>query len=192
VNGLSQRTQHSHQLNLIRFLCFLLVFTCHFVNNGGNGIVGNMNAWWSEEFIQRVSFFGKEGVTLFFVLSGFMLSRPLIQELGSSGKISIVNFYSRRVRRILPLYLLFLFILLLINLVSNHSGFNSEEIPYLLTFIYNWGLYFDLIGGTRAVITWSLSIEAQLYLIFPLFLLYRVKNIFLFCATIFFLSDRSL
>ena len=183
---LSQRAQHSHQLNLIRFLCFLLVFTCHFVNNGGNGIVGNMNTWWSQEFIQRVSFFGKEGVTLFFVLSGFLLSRILIQELAFSGKISIIHFYSRRVRRILPLYFLFLFLLLLINLVSNHSGFNSDEIPYLLAFVYNWGLYFDLIGGTRAVITWSLSIEAQLYLIFPLFLLFKVKNIFLYCATIFF------
>ena len=174
-----------YRLDVIRFICFLFVFICHFVNNGGNGITRSTNAWWNQELIQRFSNFGREGVTLFFVLSGFLLARILIFELNSSGKISIKRFLLRRIYRIWPLYFFFLFILFLINLFTINKGYKDIEIPYLLTFTYNWGLTFKELGGTVSSITWSLSIEEQIYLILPLVCLLKVKDRFLFGSIIF-------
>jgi peptidoglycan/LPS O-acetylase OafA/YrhL len=176
-----------YRLDFIRFLCFFLVFICHFVNNGGNGITRNLNVWWNQEFIQRISSFGREGVTMFFVLSGFLLSRLLIRELEFSKKISIKQFLLRRIYRIWPLYFLFLSILLLINLVTNQRAVESLEIPYLLTFTYNWGLAQKNLGGTISSITWSLSIEEQIYLILPFLTFLRVKNKIFFGSIIFFI-----
>jgi peptidoglycan/LPS O-acetylase OafA/YrhL len=181
-------SRFDYRLDFIRFLCFFFVFICHFINNGGNGLTRNLDVWWNQELIQRISNFGREGVTLFFVLSGFLLWKLLIYEFKSTGKISIRKFLLRRIYRIWPLYFLFLIILFLINLVTNQKGFKTSEIPYLLTFTYNWGLALKDLGGTVASITWSLSIEEQIYLVLPLLSLIKIRNKFLFGSIIFFIS----
>lgn len=183
------RVRFDYRLDFIRFFCFFFVFICHFINNGGNGLSRNVNAWWNKDLIQTIANFGREGVTMFFVLSGFLLSRLLIYELKTSGKVSIRKFLLRRIFRILPLYFLFLVILIFINLVTNQKGFTIIEIPYLLTFTYNWGLALGDLGGTIASITWSLSIEEQIYLVLPLVSLINVKNKFLFGAIVFSFLD---
>jgi len=175
-----------YRLDILRFTFFLLVFICHFVANGGNGISKDLNVWWTSEIIRSISNFGREGVTLFFVLSGFLLCRLLINEFKTYGDVIVSNFILRRIYRIWPLYFLFLLILALINLFTENTGFSASEIPYLLTFSYNWGITLNNLGGSIASITWSLSIEEQIYILLALVGFVKLKNRFLIGSICFF------
>ena len=163
-------------IDVIRFFAFFFVFFTHFVNRGGNAIQVNEGQWWNNEVIQRIADFGGQGVTLFFGLTGFLLGRLLIREFNSTGKISVKSFYLRRILRIWPLYFAFIILCGAFNLVANSPTLTKMELPYLATFTYNWGQIFGGIPGTMATITWSISVEEQIYLFFPLFFLLLVKS----------------
>jgi peptidoglycan/LPS O-acetylase OafA/YrhL len=164
-------------IDFIRFVAFFLVFIRHFVLNGGEGIVANNDSWWSLEIIQRLAYFGGQGVTLFFGITGFLISRLLIREFNEKAGIDIKKFYYRRVLRIWPLYFLFIVLCGVFNLLSKSPTLTYREVPYLLTFTYNWGLILERLTGSMASITWSISVEEQIYLIFPLLFILFVKNI---------------
>lgn len=122
---------------------------------------------------------GYVGVDIFFVISGFLITTILLREAEGEG-ISLVRFYERRARRILPA--LFLVILTSIPLAwltmypSQMEDF-SQSILSVLFFISN--IYFwreDDYFGPRAeemplLHTWSLSVEEQFYVVFPLLLI---------------------
>lgn len=163
-------------LDLIRFFAFFLVFFTHFINRGGNAIQVNEGQWWNNQVIQRFADFGGQGVTLFFGLTGFLLGRLLIREFKDHGTISVKSFYIRRILRIWPLYIAFIILCGAFNLVANSPTLTTSEIPYLATFTYNWGQLFGSIPGTMATITWSISVEEQIYLIFPLLFILFVKS----------------
>ncbi len=65
----------------------------------------------------------------------------------------------------------------MMNLFAYSPTLVSKEIPYLATFTYNWGQIFGEVPGTMATITWSISVEEQIYLIFPILLIYLVSPI---------------
>lgn len=158
-------------IDLIRFLAFFFVFFTHFINHGGNGIALGEGQWWDSRLIQRIADFGGQGVTIFFCLTGFLLGRLLIMEFNLTSKISVASFYMRRLLRIWPLYFLFLLGCYLLDIFSKSPTITLKELPYLLTFTYNWGQVFAHLPGTMATITWSISVEEQIYLFFPFFLL---------------------
>jgi peptidoglycan/LPS O-acetylase OafA/YrhL len=178
--GLTHKTiavsSYDPGIDLIRFLAFFFVFFTHFINKGGNVIRVDAGQWWNNQIIQRVADFGGQGVTLFFGLTGFLLGRLLIREFKEQGKISINSFYMRRILRIWPLYFVFIILCGVLNLVANSPTLTTSEIPYLLTFTYNWGQIFGSVPGTMATITWSISVEEQIYLLFPLFFLLLVQR----------------
>jgi peptidoglycan/LPS O-acetylase OafA/YrhL len=180
-----------YRLDFIRFISFLLVFICHFVFNGGSGIQNSPNVWWNKEVIQRFSFFGREGVTLFFVLSGFLLGRLMLKEFLITTRISVKKFFLRRILRIWPLYFFFLFICFFINIWTENTGFTNQELVYLLTFTYNFGLILQNAGSSISSITWSLSIEEQIYLLLPLVSILRFRKRFVIEAFIFFLIGTT-
>ena len=163
-------------IDFVRFLAFFLVFFTHFINEGGNGITVNTGQWWNNELIQRVADFGGQGVTLFFSLTGFLLGRLLIREFKEHGTVSVKAFYLRRILRIWPLYFVFITMCAVLNLFSNSPTIVSSEIPYLATFTYNWGQIYGNIPGTMATITWSISVEEQIYLLFPVLFLVMAKK----------------
>jgi peptidoglycan/LPS O-acetylase OafA/YrhL len=177
---------YDHRLDFIRFIAFLFVFVCHFVNNGGLGITSNPDVWWNNPALQKLSNFGREGVTLFFVLTGFLIGRNLLRDYMTNGYVSIKKFYFRRIARIWPLYFLFLLLCLIINLYTDNTGFTKSEVPWLLSFTYNWALYFDRAGGTISSITWSLSIEEQIYILLPLVVLINHRKRFQLFTFLFF------
>ena len=147
------------------------------------------------------------GVDIFFVISGYLITSIILKELVINTKFSFLNFYERRARRILPA-LLFVMILSLpfAWIFLNPTGLIdfSKSILYSLGFTSN--LYFHFTGleyGSPEGIfkpflhTWSLSVEEQYYVIFPVILViifkyfrkYFFNTLFLFFITSLLLAD---
>lgn len=117
---------------------------------------------------------GFVGVDVFFVLSGFLITTLLIDEWNRSGDISLARFYARRALRLLPaLMVFFVGFLSVAALLPDVAGGHPlavylENVGYGLTYLYNWYLLSpsENPGGFRHV--WSLAIEEQYYLAWPL------------------------
>ena len=111
------------------------------------------------------------GVDAFFVLSGFLITSLLVQERQDSGSFSLRDFYARRVLRISPAYYVFLLSMLL---YYGRPALRALAACAVYIANYNhgreWGLYASYPGGTfEAVVPmWSLCIEEQFYLLWPL------------------------
>lgn len=127
------------------------------------------------------------GVDVFFVLSGFLITRLLFKELEASGTISLAHFYIRRTRRLLPALLCVLSASALYTVWFARdaiSALQSDLLPALLYFSNFWQLvdaqpYFERFGRPHALQhLWSLAIEEQFYLLWPplLMLLYRCRR----------------
>ena len=137
---------------------------------------------------------GKLGVSVFFTLSGFLITYLILKEIETKGRIDIKSFYIRRSLRIWPLYFVLLifvfFIYPLIQYLMHIDLVNPANKIYYFTFLSN----FDVINlSARGIesflqssITWSIGIEEQFYLLWPLLFLIvpRKKFIYIFLAVI--------
>jgi peptidoglycan/LPS O-acetylase OafA/YrhL len=105
---------------------------------------------------------GGIGVIIFFCISGFLITWLLLNEEGETGVISLRGFYQRRAVRILPAALTFLAVVAVANQLAGHA-LPSKEILASLLFVRN------LVPGSELTNHfWSLSIEEQFYLFWPL------------------------
>ena len=111
---------------------------------------------------------GYFGVDLFFVISGFLITLLLLKTQGSFKK-AYSHFLARRALRIFPLYY---FALLILYLVT--QPIVKDNMVYLLTYTFNYRLPF-ISDGNPVRYLWSLSLEEQYYLFWPLFVL-ALKN----------------
>lgn len=169
-------------LDGLRFFAFLLVFLHHSLLN-----ISSSNPF-VNYFLVIIQKNGWVGVDLFFVLSGYLITTLLLHEQKKNKKYSIKNFWIRRSLRIWPLYYLALLIGFLFPLHESLFIFDKnlslniiEEariaLPFYLTFTGNWFISlfgygnFQLIGHL-----WTISLEEQFYLIWPLILIF-IKNI---------------
>lgn len=164
---MKQKTvEHSFypQLDSLRAIAVLLVIISH---------------WFSKKhFLNRFSDNGVLGVTLFFVLSGFLITGILLKskqkfEVGTNVGNAFKIFYIRRSLRIFPIYYLLLITLLLLNIAGIGETFWWH-------FFYGSNFYFWLQGAFEGQLShlWSLAVEEQFYLIWP--------------AVIFFIPHRYL
>lgn len=116
---------------------------------------------------------GGTGVTIFFVISGFLITKILLSEKELKGKISFRNFFARRFLRLLPplvLYFLALLILMKFEIIKpNFIGLTFSAL-YLYNFIPKM-YYTGELGPT-----WSLALEEQFYLIWPMVVSFLKKN----------------
>lgn len=120
------------------------------------------------------------GVDIFFVISGFLITTIIKNEIENTGNFSFKNFYIRRVRRLFPaliVVLIFSSILSTLILSSTHlSSFGASLTASLLS-ISNFTFwleadYFDVSAKMKPLLhTWSLSVEEQFYFIWPITLL---------------------
>ncbi len=128
---------------------------------------------WFHDILHNILHNGSASIDMFFVLSGFLIAGPLLKELRRSGTINLKAFYIKRSLRIFPPYYIFLALqfFILIPYFATKSGEFGDmlmstrwRIVFDLTYISN---YFPgtLFHG------WSLSLEEQFYMLFPLFLL---------------------
>ena len=145
---------------------------------------------------------GFVGVDIFFVISGYLISAIIFFEYKKTRQFSISNFYERRIRRILPALLLviiaslpFAWFFLIPSLLVDFANSSIYSLTFLSNF-YFW-LQGQEYGAQNSLLvpllhTWSLAVEEQFYIVFPIFLLillkYLKKNIFKILLVIFFLS----
>ena len=121
---------------------------------------------------------GFVGVDVFFVISGFLIT-SIIQKQLAQNRFSLLNFYERRARRILPaLFTVIAVTLLLASIIYTPNDFKKlgESIISVCLFASNlWFMfhvnYFAEPDAVPLLHTWSLAVEEQYYLIFPIFLL---------------------
>jgi peptidoglycan/LPS O-acetylase OafA/YrhL len=116
---------------------------------------------------------GGLGVTVFFFLSGFLITTLLRREIEASRTIGFWNFYLRRALRILPLFYLVLVVTGLFKLWLEPEGLNVRAMIAIGAHLGNyWGILQGW-GGMPAAsrVVWSLAIEEHFYLLFPAFLL---------------------
>lgn len=157
-------------LDAIRFICFFLVFMVHSFVTDRADIMSNP----FHKFIKEDLFLsGGLGVNMFFVLSGFLITYLLIKEKELSGTINIKNFYIRRVLRIWPLYFFCVFFgFVLFPIFKSAFGEVPNETAHPIYYLF-FASNFDLIKHGLADssilnILWSVSIEEQFYLFWPL------------------------
>lgn len=127
---------------------------------------------------------GRMGVNLFFVLSGFLISFLLFVEKDTKGSISYKNFYIRRILRIWPLYLTYGTLLvfgapLLLEKLGAGPGVDLTtslvNFVFLVLFAVNIQLAFFSVNPGIFEISWSVCIEEQFYLIWPI-IINRFRN----------------
>src|SRR5262245_39414032 len=121
------------------------------------------------------------GVDIFFVLSGYLITSLLMVEASQRGTISIKQFYIRRARRLLPALFALLLVIGAIGAIwlPQQAARLRGDLVAALTYVTNWWLiannssYFGAGGDRPALLThlWSLAVEAQYYLIWPLVLI---------------------
>lgn len=149
-SSVASRVHHA-RLDALRFYAVLAVLFSHYLPTG----------------LTRHLFAGTTGVELFFVISGFLITDILFgYRLSSPGTLRhLGKFYARRTLRIFPIYYLYLAIVAL-----TIPAVAWDEMKWALAYIYN--LYEMSHTASRPLLhIWSLSIEEQFYLLWPLVIL---------------------
>jgi len=119
---------------------------------------------------------GELTVSMFFTLSGFLITRLMVAEWGSSGSISLRRFYERRARRLFPASFIVLFLVALVWTLFPGSGRRLAVWEWFSGLAYFENIYLQAAGkdygglfglGNPLQHLWSLSLEEQVYLVFP-------------------------
>lgn len=136
---------------------------------------------------------GFVGVDIFFVISGYLITAHLLGEVERTGRIALLDFWSRRIRRLLPAAFTVLIgsVVAMFTLMPSVTWQNTlREVAASAAYVENWLLAHDAVdylasenSATLAQHYWSLSVEEQFYIIWPLLLMValaisgRTKNL---------------
>ena len=159
----------------LRFIALALVA---FLLHMGTYIHGHVLHLNSFSLLYSLCWNGAYGVPFFFIISGFILSLPFArQHLLSEKKVSIKNYFFRRLTRLEPAYIISLVIYFILRVwVMRYETF-SELLPHFFaSFFYLHNIIYNAHPIVNAV-AWSLEIEVQFYLLAPLLcFIYCLKN----------------
>lgn len=157
------------ELDGVRAAAALMIMFCHFFlyANSENDIF---------LIIKKVSVFGQTGVSLFFVLSGFLISRILLHTKQEAHYFRI--FYLRRILRIFPLYYFFLFLYYFIfPTILSEPIYSFDEQKYFWTYFQNVARTFEW-KSEGPVHFWSLAVEEHFYFFWPvMFFFFSTKRL---------------
>jgi len=128
---------------------------------------------------------GFVGVDVFFVISGFLISSVILAEI-SASTFSLYSFYERRIRRIFPALIVMMFVtcffaytyLLPTELVDYSKSLLASIFSFSNIYFWHQSGYFDAPAAMKPLLhTWSLAVEEQFYIFFPLFLV-AIRRLF--------------
>jgi peptidoglycan/LPS O-acetylase OafA/YrhL len=170
-------------LDGVRFIAFMAVFLEHSGDQWTDHFPKFKNPGY--RFIHFILNMGSEGVSLFFVLSGFLITYLIIKEKDTEGHFNVFFFYMRRILRTWPLY----YLLLLLNFTAFVwlcQYLNWQPTPWNPMLVVFFLTNFNIIELHKAGVqgksiirsTWSVAIEEQFYLVWPLIFLLSSKKIF--------------
>ncbi len=162
---------HFKNLDSLRTFAFLGVYLYHF----NLRINPDLSAYPKTfSFLKTIFSFGDLGVNLFFVLSGFLITYLLLSEESLSGKYNIPDFWIRRILRIWPLYfgvVLYGFLLFALFPSHNSNQVETANIFYYISFLPNFNIIHNGYPLNPALtVLWSVGVEEQFYLLWPLLL----------------------
>ncbi|MFY8180941.1 MAG: acyltransferase family protein [Flavobacterium sp.] len=171
-----------NNLNGLRFIAALMVIVSHLELNKSHFDLPN--------YFHSIKEIGRLGVSLFFVLSGFLITFLLVKEKEKNGFIGIKNFYLKRIYRIWPLY--YVIVILALFVLPHFSIFSipnmeleivstSRLVMIILFFVFFLtNILISIVGIPFAAQTWSIGTEEQFYLIWPIIInkFQKLKPIF--------------
>lgn len=170
VSTTSDTSPHVASVDGLRALSILWTICFHVVFFGGYQVTESQYRAWLQHPLGAAMAKGSYGVDVFFVISGYLIARLLLSEIDTPAGLRPVRFYFRRLMRIFPAYLVTLWIGKRFWGADSHS----ENVWANLLLINNF-LTFDqqTLGWT-----WSLAVEEQFYVVFPLLLMAacRIRN----------------
>ena len=180
-SNISMKPLYFKQLDTLRFVAFFLVFWQHIWPSVNITFLDN-------EMLKAITKTGGIGVQVFFVLSGFLITFLLLKEHETTQKINIKHFYLRRALRIWPLYyLVLIFGIFVLPNVSDIFGFCGNHL-LSLSFLNNLDLHRECFNTPNIEIAWSVAIEEQYYLVWPIVFSAFVRHkrvLFFICASVF-------
>ena len=162
------RSLYRPELDVLRFIAFFGVFLFHTAVYPVDYYVQHHVPEFLARLLNAVMSGGSYGVNLFFALSSYLITDLLLREREQYGSLDIRFFYLRRILRIWPLYY---FLILITLLVPMFDPTRSFGLRYVLPFLFlsgNWALV--AFGGLTSVAAsplWSVSVEEQFYLLWP-------------------------
>jgi peptidoglycan/LPS O-acetylase OafA/YrhL len=151
-SGHDQKTRHIASLDGLRAISILLVLLGHL--HGTRGM---------PSFDLRIGDYAHLGVVVFFVISGFLITSLLISEHAQKGRVSLKLFYARRALRIFPASYAYVACVSLLA-AGGLAVLNARDIWHAVTYTVNYYPARSWVIGHL----WSLSVEEQFYLIWPL------------------------
>jgi peptidoglycan/LPS O-acetylase OafA/YrhL len=158
------------ELDGLRFCSFLAVFVSHAylispaMFQDAGPVIAEVGRW-----CLAAGHCGYAAVAVFFVLSSYLITELLLREQERTGRIDVPAFYARRALRIWPLYYFFLILMLMLERRLGMPGIPAADAPWYLAFLGNWQIVWNgQIPRSAAQILWTVSIEEQFYLVWPL------------------------
>ena len=186
----------NYKIDLLRGISILLVLLHHFnipykLHDTFLGV-----QVFGESFSTLIARNGNYGVTMFFVISGFLITQHTLQRSGTLAQIKLKDFYIRRIARIFPCLVLLVVMVTCLGALDlkpfMNQAPNGVEVSYGLTVFSAFGFWMNQLiieyGWVNYAlgVLWSLSVEEVFYLVFPLLCwgLGRGKGLILFLLAV--------
>jgi peptidoglycan/LPS O-acetylase OafA/YrhL len=186
--GMAAEKSRNISIDVLRAVAILTVIALHWVNSR----LAATSASAIDDVFVKLAGHGTYGVTLFFVLSGYLITRTTMLREPELFALSARDFYVRRIARIQPLFVAVVLLGLVMIWIGDAAApifqytfrdpkavFGGEFLASLFTFTYNWEMILHrdafMFRGVHWDVMWSLAVEEQFYLAFPLLFLWT-KN----------------
>lgn len=169
-SAVSRRTERFYQpeLDALRFFAFFGVFIFHAAPRTLDFYdAAHVPRWLSSVLIPAFGA-GAFGVDLFFALSAYLITNLLLRERAATGSLDLRGFYMRRVLRIWPLYFAFIALAAMVGVLMPQVHLPMRYVIGYYLLAGNWIYVFYGLPASFSVPLWTISIEEQFYLAWPL------------------------
>jgi peptidoglycan/LPS O-acetylase OafA/YrhL len=167
IGSVAAQRFYRPELDALRFFAFLAVYLCHSIPNNAAVADSQAHSFWLQ-FLVAIKDAGNFGVCLFFMLSAFLITELLRREQERLGRIHVGAFYARRILRIWPLYFGTVVAYFFAGRYFPAMRIETGRILAYFLLAGNWYIALHPWIQTPLRSLWSISIEEQFYLLWPI------------------------